>query len=67
MYLESSLEPQNVLRVVASALFSLTVFCGGPEVSSGSCSKVETSIVPFPGCGLSRPTDSPRTTEGTLR
>lgn len=64
MYLEGSLEPQNVLRAIAPALFSLFSLVN-PEVSSGSCSKVETNIIPFLGSGLSYPPDSPFTTEGT--
>lgn len=58
MYLEGSPEPQNALKVIASALFSgFSVV--DPEASSGSCSKIETNIFPFSGCGPSYPTDSP--------
>lgn len=64
MYLESSLEPQNVLRAIAPALFSLFSLVD-PEVSLGSCSKVETNIVPSLGSGLSYSPDPPCTTEGT--
>lgn len=63
MYPEGFLEPQNVLRAIAPALFSLFSLVD-LEVSLGSCPKVETNIVSFLGCGLSYPPDSPCTTEG---